>query len=354
MTQSTRATRPTPEPDLRIGVIGLRHGARHVRGWQQTPGSAVTALCDLAPDTARALAKEAAPHCTVTTSADELLADPAVDAVVVSVPNGLHADIARRALLAGKHVAVEKPIATSAEQASALVRLAEQRGLVLAVLHDFRADPAHWAARELVRRGDLGQVYFARTRWTRRDNAPTGWYRHKALAGGGVLLDLGTHRIDLALWTLGFPAVRSVSAATSRHLLERRDEPGDVEDTAVGMLHFDGGACLSVDTSFLGPLPRAEDVLLEVRGTKGSLRVANIGDSYRDYALTVFGEAGEEQPPAGAGLKAAPSIYADFVAAVRAGTAPLCPGWQAAAVADVIDRMYAAAAQNGDDHVRAS
>ncbi|NQE89543.1 Gfo/Idh/MocA family protein [Nocardia terpenica] len=330
---------------VRFGIVGLRHGLRHVRGWERPGESTVVAVCDVDSGRADAALADAGPGCVATVRFDQLVEDPRVQAVVISVPNDAHAELAERALLANKHVAVEKPMTTTGNRARELVRLAEDRGLVLAALHDFRADPAHWAARELVRGGGLGEVYFARTMWVRRDNAPGSWYRDRARAGGGVLMDLGTHRIDLALWTLGFPDVRELTAATSSRLLQLRCDGGDVEDTAVGMLHLDNDASVQVELSFLGHLPRREQVLLELRGTQAALRVANIGDSYRHYLLTVLRDGNNpqhidpEQVPS-----RAPSMYSDFVAAIRTGGRPLCPGSEAAVVAEVIDRMYAAAA----------
>jgi predicted dehydrogenase len=349
---SAATTRTMPEgadvSPVRIGIVGLRHGLRHVRGWDRSGASTVVVVCDLDRARVDAALADAGPGCVATERFDQLLEDPRVEAVVISVPNDAHAEFAERALLAGKHVAVEKPMATTGARAEDLVRLAQERGLVLAALHDFRADPAHWAARELVRRGELGEVYFARTVWVRRDNAPGSWYRDRARSGGGVLLDLGTHRLDLALWTLGFPEVREVTAATSRRLLQRRPEGGDVEDTAVGMLHLAGGAVLTVETSFLGHLPRAENVLLEIRGTRAAVRVTNIGDSYRDYLLTLLRDGRTRYVhPAEAAPGQAPSMYADFATAVRTGGRPLCPGREAAVVAGVIDRMYAAAGVSG-------
>ncbi|GAA2685946.1 MULTISPECIES: Gfo/Idh/MocA family protein [Actinosynnema] len=328
---------------VRIGVVGLRHGARHVAGFQATGGVArVNAVCDL--DTARAAtAVERVAGCRAVPWEDML--DPElVDAVVVSLPNDLHADYARAALEAGLHVVVEKPLCPSGVQARELAALAEERGLVLAALHDFRVEPAHWAARQLVLSGALGRVYAVRTRWLRRDNAPGGWYRDRDRAGGGVLLDLGTHRVDLALWMLGFPQVTTAHATTSRALLERRADGGDVEDTAIAYLELEGGVAVHAEFSFLGHLPRAEDVLLELRGTEGALRVANVGDSYRDYELTVFrGEGGVHEQTRYAQLPEAPSLYSDFAAAVATGAAPACPGEQAATVAELVDRLYTAA-----------
>lgn len=330
---------------VRIGVVGLRHGARHVAGFQGTGGAArVSAVCDL--DAARATAAaESVPGCRAVSWED--VPDPElVDAVVVSLPNDLHADYARTALEAGLHVAVEKPLCPSGAQARELAALAEERELVLAALHDFRVEPAHWAARHLVLSGALGRVYAARTRWLRRDNAPGGWYRDRARAGGGVLLDLGTHRLDLVLWMLDFPQVLAAHATTSRALLERHADGGDVEDTASAYLELEGGVAVHAEFSFLGHLPRAEDVLLELRGTEGALRVANVGESYRDYELTVFrGEGGAHGQTRYARLPAAPSLYADFASAVATGTAPVCPGGQAATVAELVDRLYSAASR---------
>lgn len=349
MTTTTGHHSTTPDgatPAVRIGVVGLRHGARHVRGFQATSGLAeVTAVCDLAPDRADAVLNDAAPGSRAVGWRD-MLDTGLVDAVVVSLPNDLHAEYARDALQAGLHVAVEKPLCPTGVQARELARLAEQQRLVLAALHDFRVDPAHWAARELVRTGALGHVYAARTRWLRRDNAPGSWYRDRARAGGGVLVDLGTHRLDVALWMLDFPEVGEVRAATTRALLERRADGGDVEDTALAWLELDGGTILHAEASFLGHLPRAEDVLLELRGTQASLRVSNVGDSYRHYDLTVFrdGEADPEQVSYPQ-LPEPPSLYADFATAVATGADPICPADQAATVAELIDRLYTAAAR---------
>ncbi|MGW5748305.1 Gfo/Idh/MocA family protein [Amycolatopsis sp. NPDC003861] len=335
---SEDSTRP-----VRVGVVGLRHGMRHVAGFHAVDRADVTAVCDLDPERTRSALRTASPGCRAV-SWTEMLEGGVADAVVVSLPNDAHAAYAREALQAGLHVAVEKPLCVTGAEALDLAELAESNGLVLAALHDFRVDRAHWAARELVRTGALGHVYAARTRWLRRDNAPGSWYRDRARAGGGVLLDLGTHRLDLALWMLDFPQVLDVRAVTSRALLQSRDDGGDVEDSVAAWLELDGGTTVHAEMSFLGHLPRAEDVLLELRGTEASLRVSNVGDSYRDYALTVFrGGQGAHEQVSYPVLPDAPSLYADFVAAVATGTPVLCPGDQAAAVAELIDRLYVAA-----------
>ncbi|MFJ4918515.1 Gfo/Idh/MocA family protein [Streptomyces sp. NPDC088725] len=113
---------------VRIGVVGLRHGARRVRGWEQARGSTVSAVCGLDEERTRAALSDAGPGCVATTRFAQLLENPDVDSVVVSVPNDAHAEFAERALRAGKHVALEKPMATTGEQAAALVRLAEEHG----------------------------------------------------------------------------------------------------------------------------------------------------------------------------------------------------------------------------------
>jgi predicted dehydrogenase len=328
---------------VRVGVVGLRHGMRHVAGFHGAERAEVTAVCDLDPGRVQEALSMASPGCREVSWA-EIVEGGLVDAVVVSLPNDLHAAYAREALQAGLHVAVEKPLCMTGAEARELAQLAERRGRVLAALHDFRVDRAHWAARELVRTGMLGRVYAARTRWLRRDNAPGSWYRDRVRAGGGVLLDLGTHRLDLALWMLDFPQVRDVRAATSRALLQRRNDGGDVEDSAAAWLELDGGITVQAEMSFLGHLPRAEDVLLELRGTEASLRVSNLGDSYRDYTLTVFrGGPGIHEQVTYPVLPDPPSLYGDFVAAVATGTPAICPGDQASAVAELIDRLYTAA-----------
>ena len=340
----------TPAAGVAVGIVGLRHGARHAEAMHALGSARLVALCD--PDETvlhRVGERLGVPAGSRFTDVRAMVAGGAPDAVVISVPNHLHAAVAEVALRHGLHVLLDKPLAGTLADGRRIVAAAAEAGVRLAVLHEFRADRYGQTLRRLVLDGAVGRAYQSRVAWHRRSGVPGppkfgGWYRQRELSGGGPLLDLGVHRLDQLLWVLGSPRVRSVSAATfDCHVA---GDPGiAVEDTALGFLRLEDGSVVFLETSFVCPGRRAEEVLLEIRGGSGSLTLENEDDSYRDYRLARMG------PVPGGGfadvpvtLAAARSPYADFVDAVLTGGPALCDGTEALSVLGVIDALYRSAA----------
>ncbi|MEK7765408.1 MAG: Gfo/Idh/MocA family oxidoreductase, partial [bacterium] len=191
---------------LRVGVIGLGMGKGHIRGYRAHPGARVVALAD--PDAKRLAAcgdEFGIPGRYA--SGEEMIRKERLDVVSVATPNKFHAPLTIAALRAGAHVLCEKPMAMNAREAAAMLAAAKRARRRIMINFSYRFTAPAQALKREVERGALGHVYFARTMWHRSRGMPGfgGWFGQKALAGGGPLIDLGVHRIDLALWLMGAP-----------------------------------------------------------------------------------------------------------------------------------------------------
>lgn len=139
------------------------------------------------------------------TTAEAVIADPGIDLVVIATPNTSHAPLAREALLAGKHVVIDKPVATTAAEADELIELAKRQGRLLSVFHNRRWDNDFLTLRACLEKGEIGRPYHYEAHFDRfRPQIKQGW-REQTLAGSGVLFDLGAHLIDQALTLFGMP-----------------------------------------------------------------------------------------------------------------------------------------------------
>jgi len=192
-----------PADTINVGLIGYGFAGQvfHAPLLRTTPGLAIAAVASRNPDKVRADLGD------VTVHADPaaLVADPAVRLVVLASPNATHFPLARAALEAGKHVVVDKPFADDAAQAAELVRLAEDRGLLLSVYHNRRWDSTTRTALGLLAEGTLGQVRHAAMHFDRFRPQPQARWKEEVDAGGGIWMDLGPHLLDEALLYFGEP-----------------------------------------------------------------------------------------------------------------------------------------------------
>lgn len=280
---------------LRIGVIGCGVGALHLEGLAPNPRVDVVAVAGLDEERCRELAaKYHIPR--VYRDYQDLIADPAVEAVTVAVPNILHVPVALAALAAGKHVMVEKPLSRTTEEGEAIISAAKKAGRVLGVVFNRRGRQDVQLLKREVERGHLGQIYHARAYWMRRSGIPGlgTWFTSKELAGGGPLIDLGIHVLDMAMWVLGNPTPRRVSAATYAALGPRgrgqwqggrfKADPHasyDVEDFATAFIRFDGGLTLHLNASWAAYTGHGDDFGLSVMGDSGGGQI-----NAKDYAET--------------------------------------------------------------------
>jgi predicted dehydrogenase len=325
-------------PAFTVCIVGC--GA--VADWHADRGYAelgnlvrLAAVCDTRPERAEALARryDARPF----TRFEDVLADPAIQGIDLCVPHHLHAPLALQALEAGKHVLVEKPIATTVEDAERMVSLAEQRGLTLCVSEQYPFSPPFRRAREMIQAGEIGRIVTLRTHrvgylegiWLR-----DGWRQNAAVAGGGMLLDQGCHYTSIARMMAG--EVEAVAAFTSN---TRPDWIGD--DTATLILRFRSGVigealyCWSTRTPHVG----AE---CYVYGERGHLRINSGAPSLILYRPDLPGGQqiimAEPQP-----MTVFARIIEDWVLAAQGQRAPTMPGREGLADLRVVMAAYRSA-----------
>ena len=271
---------------LRVGIIGsggIAEGA-HAPGYMAIPDDCeLVACCDVRPERAKAFA-ERFDLAHWYTDYRELLALPELDAVSVCTPPFMHRDATVAALDAGLHVLCEKPMAMNVSEAQDMVAAAERAGKVLTIGHQQRFSPAAQAVKRAVDAGELGDIYYAKTAALRNRGAPTwGVFHIKQLNGGGPLIDIGVHALDVTMWLMGSPRPVAVFGATYMALAHRPGlknrmgtinvEEYDVEDLAAALVRFDNGATLMLETSWLLQMTERGNAYTQLFGTEGSARL---------------------------------------------------------------------------------
>jgi predicted dehydrogenase len=272
---------------LRVGVIGCGAGAFHLEGYAANPRVKIVALSGLdGPRCQELVSKFGVPH--LYGDYTELLARTDIDAVSVAVPNHLHRPITVAALRSGKHVLVEKPLSRTVEEGEEMVSVAKQEKKVLSVSFQRRSRHDVQLVRHQLQAGALGQIYHAKAFWMRRSGIPGlgTWFTNKEQSGGGPLIDLGVHVLDLAFWLIGHPKPITVSAATYAELGTRgrgqwsgarfariEGVPYEVEDFATAFLRFEGGISLSLDVSWAAFTSHTDEFGLSLLGTEGGAEI---------------------------------------------------------------------------------
>jgi predicted dehydrogenase len=343
---------------IKAAVIGLGVGLAHSKAYLANPDAELIAICDI--DEKRLKERGdllGIPASQRYTDLEDVLALPELDAVSVALPNYLHAPIAIKAMKAGKHVLSEKPLARSAAEAQSMVDEAARSKKTLMVCFNYRfRDDARWL-KGLRDAGKFGDIYYARAGWLRNSGIPGfgTWFTQKDKAGGGPLIDLGVHVLDLTLWLMGYPKVVSVSGAAFSEFGPRGKKTwawgkptGDteftVEDLATGFVRFENGAVLSLETSWGSHTkPGRDDYFVTLYGKEGGseLYVANYTD--RETVSFYTEEAGfpvQLRPNPvmrGGGHELA---VAHFVECLKEGRAPEATGEQGTALVRLIEGLY--------------
>jgi len=340
---------------LNTAVIGLGMGRGHLSDYAANPRAHPVAVCDIDTSRLKAMAEQhSIPQERCYTDYRKLLAGAKgldLHAVSVALPNTLHAPVTIAALKAGLHVLCEKPMAMNAAQARRMLAAARKARRTLMINFSFRFQPASMALKRFVDDGRIGQVYYGRTVWHRRRGLPGfgGWFGTKALSGGGPIIDLGVHRMDLAMWLMGSPRPVTVTASTynviGARLAKEQRKTFDVEDLGAALVRFDNGATLILEASWAGFSEKREDMVTQLWGTKGGVIQRNVGEGYEFEARAYTEEAGalwerKLQQPVGR----TPSACGEFVDAVLTGRRPIAPGEHGLDVQLILDAIYKSAA----------
>ena len=277
-----------------IGIIGCGKIAqvRHIPEYADHPQAKLAGFFDLNQDRARALAEQWGGEAY--SSWEELLADPAIDAVSVCVANNAHAQISIAALKAGKHVLCEKPMAATPADAQKMLDARDRTGKLLTIGYQYRHFPSSQVAKAVVDDGWLGDIYYAEATYLRRRGVPTwGVFTDKSKQGGGPLIDIGTHALDLTLFLMNNYDVDYVVGTSFEKLGQLLDpqhqgqvngqgQPDnwnnktyDVEDSAVGHIKMKNGAVINLRAAWaINMVPETGangNAHVMLAGTKGGM-----------------------------------------------------------------------------------
>jgi predicted dehydrogenase len=306
-----------PHDPVTLAVVGYGYwGPNIVRNVMDRPELDLWGLCELNPERVDKFTARY-PGVRTSDSFAEVLGDPSVDAVSIATPPSTHFPLAKQALEAGKHVLVEKPLATTEAEAEALVELADREGLVLMPGHTFLYSPAVNKVRELIESGELGEIYFVTS-----SRMNLGIYQ-----SDGVVNDLAPHDLSILLYWLRQRVV-TVTASGSTVFQE------GVPETAFLTLCFEGGSTANVQLSWLAPRKVRQMIVV------GSRRMVIYDDAALDGAVRIYDRGfdftepstfGEYQLTYRSGDMVAPRLdaaeplgleLADFASAIRSGGEP--------------------------------
>ena len=267
-----------------VAVIGtgmIGHG--HIAGFQQSPHAEVLAIAEKSPERGQEAARKfSVPE--VHENYRDLLRRKDIAAVSIALPNHLHASVAIEALRAGKHVLLDKPMATNARDAARILVAARQARRVFMVGQNMRFNPDSQALKAVIDDGVLGKIHHAHAYWLRRSGIPRigSWFTQKKFAGGGACYDIGVHLLDLTLHLLGRFDVRSVSGSTTGFLGSKGIGDGkywgrseidprmifDVDDRAAAFLKLKNGTTIYLNVTWAAFQEDADRYGVELYGDK--------------------------------------------------------------------------------------
>jgi predicted dehydrogenase len=322
----------------RLGFLGVGWIGRHrMEAMLKTGAVEAAAIADPSPEMA-AEAGKLAPGAALVSTLDDLL-DAGVDGVVIATPSAMHAEQSIRALERGAAVFCQKPLGRTAAEARAVIDAARAADRLLAVDLSYRFTEGMRRISELVRSGALGRVYAVDLVFHNAYGPDKAWFYEPALSGGGCVMDLGVHLVDLALWTLVFPQVGNVSSSLlsgGERLAGRTDR---VEDYAVATLELDTGCAVRLACSWR--LQAGCDAIISAAfyGTEGGAALSNVGGSFYDFTAEHYRGTSREtlaSPPDEWGGRAA----ADWAMRLARGEGFDPEAERLADVAAVLDRIY--------------
>jgi predicted dehydrogenase len=350
---------------IRVGIIGLGFGGESaLKSYKRLSNVEVVALAGLEEDRLAFLGKTyEVPH--LYRDYKDLLQHEGLDALSIAVPNSLHAPIAVAAFERGLHVLCEKPLARTSEEAETMVQAATKANRVLRVVYNHRERNDIQFLKRYITEGNLGTIYYAKAYWMRRRGIPgTGsWFVNKQIAGGGPLIDLGVHVLDIALFLLDEPAVKSVTASTYNELGSQgigfdlnagksgSNSKFEVEDLATAFIRLASGTTLLLETSWATHSSAQDDYGIVLYGTQGGadIRTQKSPTGYTTTdTLTIYTNV------AGVPTKISPHIQGgefhaavirDFIDIITSGNWSLHNGSDGLRRARIIDACYTSALQ---------
>jgi len=345
---------------LRAGIVGLGIGKSHAKGYLTSADAELVAICDMNV-TRLNEAGEAWRVENRYSDYVQMFAEADLDVVSICLPNALHATVSIAALEAGIHVLCEKPMAQTVAEAQLMIAAAERNKVRLMVAYNYRYRSDSQWMRRVVQSGLLGDIYHANLTWRRETGIP-GWgvFGSKAASGGGSLIDLGVHVLDLGLWMMNFPRPLTVSGSTravfgpqSRKTWGRR--PGDtieggfdVEDGGMGFIRLETGATVFLQATWAEHIhPAEDDFSVELQGSKGTavLHVDHYGSI---DTLRLYTEIEDEPVTVTPGVRfngpqGHEGLIVDLMRSLRNGEATGTTGEHGLAAVSILEALYTSA-----------
>lgn len=330
----------------RIGLLGTGWiGRLRLQALLANEAADVIAVCD--PDPAcLAEARTLVPDALACADLDELLQTPGLQGVVIATPSALHAEQSQRCLAAGKAVYCQKPLGRDGTETRQVIGAAQQADRLLGVDLCYRHLQAAQAVRQLIDAGSLGEIYAARLVFHNAYGPDKPWFYQRSQAGGGCLIDLGIHLVDLTLWLLRADVVE----VTGRCFAQGKPLtlPSEtVEDYVSARLDLASGAAVDIACSWR--LPAGQDAVIEMEffGTQGGAAIKNVQGSFFDFTAHHYQGTASQllvEPPDDWGGRALLAWADQLAISPRFDPAV----WQVATVADVLDRIYGSAVPAAD------
>jgi len=265
----------------RLGFLGLGWIGRHrMEALVATGQAEIVALAD--SDPAMLAALETAPGAQRGGTLDDVLA-ARPDGVVIATPSALHAAQTVAALQAGAAVFCQKPLGRDAAETREAVDAARRADRLLATDLSYRHTAALRAVEAELRGGGLGEILAVDLTFHNAYGPDKPWFRDRALSGGGCLIDLGVHLVDLALWLLDWPGIACRTAHLRAGGQRLTPDGAEVEDFAMATLETDSGLPVRLACSWNLPAGCDAVIRVEIHGTRGGLSVTNVNGSFYDF-----------------------------------------------------------------------
>ena len=347
---------------LRIGIIGcggIANG-KHMPNLALLDNVEMVAFCDLVKERAEKAAKEyGTPDAKVYTDYKELLKDESIDICHVCTPNRSHSFITVDALEAGKHVMCEKPMAINAAEAKKMLDAAKRTGKKLSIGYQNRQNNENQYAHAAAAAGEFGEIYYGKALAIRRRAVPTwGVFLNEYEQGGGPLIDIGTHALDLTLWIMNNYEPKMVVGNTFRKLADQKNaanawgdwdpEKFTVEDAAFGYIVMKNGAVITLESSWALNFRVPREAAYMLCGTEGGvdnvdgLKVNSVKHG-RQVVEDVNLSAGGVAFYAGKSASASAVDMAQWINAVVTDTDPCVLPEQAYVVTQILEAIYTSA-----------
>ena len=324
----------------RVGFLGTGWIGRHrMKALVDSGAIEAAAICDPSSECA-AEAARLAPGAAVLPSLGAML-DHGLDGLVIATPSAFHCEQATAALKRGVAVFCQKPLGRNAAETSAAVEAARTADRLLGVDLSYRHTRATQAIAGLIRGGELGDIFAVDLAFHNAYGPDKPWFYDRARSGGGCLIDLGVHLVDLALWLLGFPGVDNVTSRLFAGGQPLSASSTEVEDYAVGRLDLATGATVRLGCSWR--LHAGQDAIIEASfyGARGAVSIRNLGGSFYDFEARLTRATSSEllaQPPDEWGGRAA----VDWARRLAENSGFDETAANFVSVSEVLDRLYAA------------